>query len=39
MTEEAKTGFKEVELEMIIRDRDGNIKSTDKEVTKLGKNR
>lgn len=38
MTEEAKTGFKEVELEMIIRDKDGNIKSIDKEVTKLGKN-
>ena len=39
MTEEAQTGFKEVEIEMVIRDKDGNIKSTDKEVTKLGKNR
>ena len=39
MTEEAKTGFKEVELEMAIRDKDGKIKSIDKEVTKLGKNR
>lgn len=39
MTEEAKTGFKEVELEMIIRDKDGNIKSIDKEVTKHGNTR
>lgn len=39
MTEEAKSGFKEVEVEMIIRDKDGKIKSIDNEVTKLGKNR
>lgn len=39
MTEEAKSGFKEVEIEMVIRDKDGKIKSIDKEVTKIGKTR
>lgn len=32
----AKTGIKEIEVEMIIRDKDGNIKSRDKEVTQIG---
>lgn len=35
---EQKAGIKEIEVEMIIRDKDGKIKSHDKEVTKVGKN-
>lgn len=39
MTEEAKTGIKEIEIEMVIRDQNGKIKSIDKEVKKLGNTR
>lgn len=39
MNDETKTGIKEIEIEMVIRDPNGNIKSIDKEVTKLGKDR
>lgn len=39
MTDEVKAGITEVEVEMIIRDKDGKIKSIDHEVTKHGNNR
>lgn len=39
MKDEPKAGIKEIEIEMIIRDKDGKIKSIDKEVKKLGKTR
>lgn len=39
MNEEPNTGIKEIEIEMVIRDKDGKIKSIDKEVKKLGKTR
>jgi hypothetical protein len=39
MTDKIKTGIKEVELEMVIRDKDGKLKSIDKEVKKLGNTR
>jgi hypothetical protein len=39
MKDEPKAGIKEIEIEMVIRDKNGKIKSIDKEVTKLGKNR
>lgn len=39
MKDEPKAGIKEIEIEMVIRDKDGKIKSVDKEVTKHGKTR
>jgi len=39
MRDEAKAGITEVEVEMVIRDKDGKIKSVDKEVTKHGDTR
>lgn len=39
MTDDGKTGIREIEIEMVITDKDGNIKSHDKEVTKVGKDR
>lgn len=39
MTEEAKTGFEKVELEMVIRDKDGKIKSIDRDVVDLKRKR
>jgi len=39
MKDEAKAGIAEIEVEMIIRDKDGKIKSIDHEVTKHGNNR
>ena len=39
MNEEPNTGIKEIEIEIVIRDKDGKIKSIDKEVKKLGKTR
>lgn len=39
MKPEPKAGITEIEVEMIIRDKDGKIKSIDKEVKKLGKTR
>jgi len=36
---EPKAGITEIEVEMIIRDKDGRIKSIDHEVTKHGKTR
>jgi len=38
MRDEPTAGITEVEVEMVIRDKDGKIKSVDKEVTKHGKN-
>lgn len=32
MKEDAKTGIKQVEIEMVIRNPDGKVKSIDKEV-------
>jgi len=39
MRDEPISGIKEIEIEMVIRDKDGKIKSVDKEVTKHGKTR
>jgi len=39
MTDEVKAGITEVEVEMVIRDKDGRIKSIDHEVTKHGNTR
>lgn len=39
MKDEPKAGIKEIEIEMVIRDTDGRIKSIDHEVTKHGKTR
>jgi hypothetical protein len=39
MKDEPKAGITEVEVEMVIRDKDGRIKSIDHEVTKHGKTR
>jgi len=39
MRDEPISGIKEIEIEMVIRDKDGNIKSIDSEVTKHGKTR
>lgn len=39
MTEEAQTGFEKVELEMVIIDKDGKIKSIDRDVVDLKRKR
>ena len=39
MRDEAKAGITEIEVEMVIRDKDGKIKSIDKEVKKHGNTR
>ena len=39
MKDEPKAGIAEVEVEMIIRDKDGNIKSIDHEVKNHGNTR
>ena len=39
MKDEPKAGIKEIEIEMVIRDNDGRIKSIDHEVTKHGDTR
>ena len=39
MRDEPTAGITEVEVEMVIRDENGKIKSIDKEVKKLGKTR
>ena len=39
MKDEPKAGIKEIEIEMVIRDKDGRIKSIDHEVTQHGKTR
>ena len=39
MKDEAKAGITEVEVEMVIRDKDGRIKSIDHEVTTHGNTR
>ena len=39
MKDEPKAGIKEIEIEMVIRDENGEIKSIDKEVTNHGNTR
>lgn len=39
MNDEPKAGITEVEVEMVVRDKNGKIKSIDKEVKKLGNTR
>jgi translation elongation factor EF-1beta len=39
MRDEPISGIKEIEIEMVIRDKNGNIKHIDHEVKKLGKTR
>lgn len=39
MKDEPTAGITEVEIEMVIRDKDGKIKSIDHEVTKHGNTR
>jgi hypothetical protein len=39
MRDVPKAGIKEIEIEMVIRDNDGRIKSIDHEVTKHGDTR